>query len=143
MRIEGFLPTPAAAVRLASERTLPGSFAARLGTPAPTVAREFAPASIAPLAGMLAVQALAATGESRRRAIRRGTALLETLDELQAAMLGDEVPPERIAARLTLQLSKREPPGDDPALAAILDAIELRAHIEIAKIERDAETAGR
>ncbi len=92
---------------------------------------------------MLAVQTLAVAGEGRRRAIRRGAALLETLDELQAALLDDGASAERIAARLALQLAKREPEQSDPELAAILDAIELRAHIEMAKIERDAGTAER
>jgi hypothetical protein len=89
---------------------------------------------------MLAVQALAASEEGRRRAIRRGAALLATLDELQTALLEDEAAPEPIAARLAQQLSKREPVEDDPDLTAILGAIELRAQVEIAKIERDAGT---
>jgi hypothetical protein len=90
---------------------------------------------------MLAVQALAAAEEGRRRSIRRGAALLATLDELQAALLEDGAAPEPIATRLARQLSKREPVEEDPDLTAILDAIELRAQVEIAKIERDAGTA--
>lgn len=143
MRIEGFLPV--AAVRHAAERPPPTSFAAGLAAPAPPAVRSFAPTTttLAPLAGMLAVQTLAVAGEGRRRAIRRGAALLETLDELQAALLDDGASAERIVARLALQLAKREPEQSDPELAAILDAIELRAHIEMAKIERDAGTAER
>lgn len=141
MRIEGFLPV--AAVRHAAERPPPGGFAAGLAAPAPPAMRSFAPTTIAPLAGMLALQTLAVAGEGRRRAIRRGASLLETLDELQAALLDDGASAERIAARLAFQLSKREPEQSDLELAAILDAIELRAHIEMAKIERDAGTAGR
>ena len=72
--------------------------------------------------------------ERRRQGVRRGRALLAGLDRLQVATLEGR---GTIAALEALaQEAGRIDAGDDPALAEVLDAIELRAAVELAKAGR-------
>ena len=87
----------------------------------------------ADLGAMLAVQAVDEPMERRRRAVRRGHSLLDRLEELRLGLLDGSVPVASLA-RLRMELAG----GDlaaEPALRATLVAIELRAAVEIAKLE--------
>ncbi len=83
---------------------------------------------------LLVLQELRANGTGRRRSVARGQAILEGLDELGLALLEDSDPVE-IASRLRARLDAGRELCDDAALDAILDAIDLRAHVELAKLE--------
>ena len=74
----------------------------------------------------------------RRRAIRHGHSLLDELRELQLGMVDGRVS-EGTLRRLAGLVDGLRPSAADARLAAVLDAIELRAAVELAKLRRDAE----
>ena len=72
--------------------------------------------------------------ERRRKAIRRGGGLLDRLDELKLALLQGEAG-EAALDRLTRTLREERSQEPDPALNALLDQIDLRAAVELAKAD--------
>jgi hypothetical protein len=70
--------------------------------------------------------------DSRGRGIRRADYLLDQLSDLQADLLAGAVPAARLQALTDVLRSKREG-VDDPRLSDLIDEIELRAEVELAK----------
>lgn len=105
------------------------------GTGAPTRT-----ASAAPVAGMtgidaiLALQAVDGPLEGKKKSIRRGRSLLDTLDDIKADLLIGRVSADRLDALVGLLGEIRE--RSLPALDAVLDDIELRVRVELAKFGR-------
>jgi hypothetical protein len=85
------------------------------------------------LEALIAIQTEDTTRERRRRSARRGAGMLDVLDELKLAILGGGVPAD-LQARLGASLRDGLPSGD-PRLDTIVDAIELRAEVELAKLK--------
>jgi hypothetical protein len=73
--------------------------------------------------------------ESRKRLVRRGETLLDGLEELRHGLLMGDIPQERMQVLAQSVRTQRET-CDDPRLAAILDDIELRVEVELAKLSR-------
>lgn len=146
LRIDGIASTMPATARVKAEpRGAAGDtrFAHQLTSSVSVLRSASAPAMAAlnRLTGVLALQEIRPPTAGRRRAIDRGEALLETLGELQAALL-DDSGPTAIAERLRAHVAAWRGPIDDPVLHEILDAIDLRAQVELAKLERDAGSSG-
>lgn len=78
--------------------------------------------------------------EARARALRKGRRLLDALDRLQLAMLG-EGPTQRNLALLQGALSDQREATGDFGLDDTLAWAEVRASVEAAKLERAAEAA--
>lgn len=101
--------------------------------------RPSGPAAAAPLAtldALLAVQNEAhGPGERRRRSLRRGHDLLAALDGVKAGLLGGRVRAGDLRA-LTGRLAERGELSGDAGLDDVLAQIELRAQVELAKLER-------
>jgi len=92
-----------------------------------TAAQAAAPAAAT---GLLALQETAPAAERDARARKRGEALLRSLSDLQLGLLDGSADPARLRALAALV------PGEDaadPALAAALAAIRLRARVELAR----------
>jgi hypothetical protein len=90
-----------------------------------------------PMSGIdsiLAVQEVDEAAERRARAKRRGHLLLDKLEELKLALLGGTISPQALAELALLTRGRREDSGD-PELQEVLDQIELRAAVELAKLE--------
>jgi hypothetical protein len=90
--------------------------------------------------GLLALQEAgdAMTGgdpENRRRQTQRGTRMLDQLEQLRLRLLEGAVPKGEL---VTLARAAREARGQglDPELDSILDDIELRVEVELAKLTR-------
>jgi hypothetical protein len=101
---------------------------------APAAARPAAAAALAPaheIGALLALQAVEDPTLGRRRQVRRGKALLDTLDEMQADLLLGRISPEKLDLLMVLVGEARERCGS--GLDALLDDIELRARVELAK----------
>jgi hypothetical protein len=94
-----------------------------------------APASS--LDALLALQAVDDLLQKRKKAVRRGQALLDTLDEVKADLLVGRVGEGKLNQLLSLIGQARE--QTQPGLDAVLDDIELRARVELAKFERFAK----
>jgi hypothetical protein len=99
--------------------------------------RASAPANLNPLAGLLAVQETEEPLEkrSRKRATQRASTILDELEEIRLGLLMGTVPMAKLEQLAQLVRAKREQ-FDDPKLQEILDDIELRAAVELAKLSR-------
>lgn len=100
-------------------------------------ARASSTTPVAPAAGLDAILALQAVGdftESRRKAVKRGTRLLDLLEEMKADLLVGRATPERLDAMASQLGTLRE--RVEPDLDAVIDGIELRVRVELAKLGR-------
>lgn len=70
----------------------------------------------------------------RRRAVKRGASLLDMLDTIKADLLVGQVGPERLDQLVALLAEARD--QAEPGLAAVLDDIDLRVQVELAKLGR-------
>jgi len=78
------------------------------------------------------------SGQSRSRARKWGNDVLDDLERLRVGIISGIIPRgdlERIAA----SVEQRRARTDDPALEMILDEIELRAKVELAKLEQESK----
>src|SRR6185369_16208924 len=99
--------------------------------------RTSAPSGLNPLATLLAVQETEEPLErqARKRAVQRADSILDELDELRVGLLLGTVPRAKLEQIAQLVRAKREQ-FSDPKLQMILDDIELRAAVELAKLTR-------
>jgi hypothetical protein len=95
------------------------------------------PAGLGGLAAVLAVQETPdqLLKRSRQRARERGEDVLDQLDDIRLGLLTGAIPVARLERLAQLIRAKREQ-VDDPRLDQILDEIELRAAVELAKLSR-------
>lgn len=90
------------------------------------------------LGGVSTVLALQGTSDSterrgRRKAVERGGTMLDMLEEVRLGLLLGTIPQSRLEQLAQLVRVQREQ-VNDPKLTAILDEIELRAAVELAKL---------
>jgi hypothetical protein len=86
--------------------------------------------SAATAIGLLQVQELAPAGERNARAFRRGEDMLRELKALQLELLEGRADPARLQE--LIRLTQGEKPAD-PGLTEALEAIALRARLELAR----------
>ena len=134
MKIERFSGPKTAASRSGRRSTAAGGggFARALaeGPSQPT-----APAgttSVQTVNALLALQEVSDSTEGRKRARRRAENLLDRLEELRLAIALGEIPVARLE-ELARVLGQRPAAADDPELAQIINEIEIRAAVELAK----------
>jgi len=117
-----------------------GEFAERLKEAAHVVETQAAiePAAISPAEAVLAVQESTDATEHRSRGLahRYGNDMLDRLDVLRHEILTGSVSKENLAGLARKMRAERQT-SDDPRLNEIIDEIELRAEVEIAKLTRD------
>jgi hypothetical protein len=89
--------------------------------------------SLPGLDALLALQMVDDPVAGRRRGVRRGRAILDALDSLKLSLLSGRLP-GRDLTRLIAAVEGRERDSEDPRLEAVLDEIELRARVELAKL---------
>lgn len=96
-----------------------------------------APVTLAGIDSILAMQSVDpdAGGTARKRMMQRAEDLLDHLEDLRQGVLEGRVSKENLASLAHLARTRREA-GADPRLAAVLDEIELRAEVELAKLNR-------
>jgi hypothetical protein len=105
-------------------------------------ASEAAPAApsarvtgVASIDALLALQAVGDPTERRRRAVGRASRILDVLDEVKVALIDGAVTPQALDRLMTAVQDQRET-TDDPRLEGVLDEIEVRAAVELAKLGR-------
>ncbi len=92
--------------------------------------------SVVNVGGILAAQTVSPDDQNpdaRKRRAQRGFALLESLEEIRKGLLLGRIPKDRLAELVRTVREKRER-GTDPVIARLLDEIELRAAVELAKL---------
>jgi len=72
--------------------------------------------------------------ENRRKNRQRANQLLDKLEELRMGLLEGRMPESQIHALVNLVRQQRAQMDDDAGLSSILDDIELRAAVELAKL---------
>jgi len=86
---------------------------------------------------LLALQAVDDPIQRRRRAVKRAGRILDALDELKLAMLEGGASGSRLESLMTAVREQRES-DDDPGLQGLLNEIETRAAVELAKLGQAA-----
>lgn len=90
-----------------------------------------AASSTTPIDALLALQAVDDPTARRKRQARRGRSLLDTLDAIRTDLLVGQVSEGHLNQLMMLIGQARE--HTEPGLDAVLDDIELRARVELAK----------
>lgn len=124
-------PTSRPAARSGAGFSLPGSSSS---TGAHAASASSATSSLAGVSALMALQGVEDPTERRRRSIRRASSLLDRLDELKLAMLGG-ADGGAVLERLARNLAEERPEDSDEGLKSVLDQIDLRAAVEMAKLE--------
>jgi len=89
---------------------------------------------------LLALQDVGGPLEGRRRSVRRASRILDVLDEIKLALIDGRLTPVQLSRLKRAMQDERSLTGD-PKLESVLDEIELRAAVEIAKLEQAAAAA--
>lgn len=113
------------------------SFSLNSQAPAASSAGAPAAASLAGLDAILTLQGQTETPmERRRRSAQRGHDLLDGLDRLKASLLSGRVSTRDLQA-IAGRLSDRSGLSGDPRLDGLVADIELRAAVELAKLQAE------
>lgn len=133
MRIDNNLRTGKVGSRGTSGRSGGSSatFSISDGGSTPRAAGSGAAAPASGIEALLALQAVPVEREGKRRQLRRGRSLLDTLDALKADLLAGRASDNHLNQLLALIGQARE--QTEPGLDGLLDDIELRARVELAK----------
>lgn len=74
---------------------------------------------------------------SRKRSVERGESLLKGLDVLRLALLNGRFSPKGLQDLKKL-IADQHSNSIDPSLEAVLKEIEIRVHVELAKLEKES-----
>ena len=86
---------------------------------------------------LLALQEVGGALERRKKAVRRAGVILDVLDELKIGVLEGAVPAHTLGRLIEAVRQERARTGD-AKLEGVLDEIETRAAVELAKLEQNA-----
>ena len=89
---------------------------------------------VSSLDALMALQEVGGPLERRRRAMGRAGKILDALDDLKLDLLDGRLSPDALEA-LTRSVREQRSLTDDPQLEGLLDEIETRAAVELAKLE--------
>jgi hypothetical protein len=102
--------------------------------PAVSVAPTSGLTGIASIDALLALQSVGSPLERKRKAVRRASSLLDVLDDLKVGLLDGAISPQALV-RLATAIREERAETDEPALESVLNEIETRAAVEMAKLE--------
>jgi len=134
MKIDGLSPIRPTTVRR-TERSggASSAFGAQLAGGETSAAVSAGPTQLAPVDSLLALQEVPDPARGRQRHARRGSDLLDRLDEIRHGLLMGEIPLHRLKS-LAISLKAEKQAIPDPRLAEIVGEIELRCAVELAKL---------
>jgi hypothetical protein len=93
--------------------------------------------SIGGIDALLTLQSVEPTSERGAR-LKHGHDMLDLLDDIKIALLSGEVPGGKLQ-KLVDAVSRRPDRYEDERIETVLDEIELRARVELAKLGREAK----
>ncbi len=130
-------PSAAGSARPARSTTAAGGFEPIVSpgaSGAAGVSRAGGISAIGSLDALIALQEVGGPLERRRRATSRAGLILDALDELKLELLAGGLTPTVVEA-LARAVRDQRALTDDPRLEGVLDEIETRAAVELAKLE--------
>jgi hypothetical protein len=99
------------------------------------------PGPLAAVETILTLQGFDDGGDGQSKGFAHGQNLLDMLDQLRDGLLAGTIPRATLS-RLATAVSRRQEGFVDPRLQGVLDEIDLRARVELAKLEQaDAQAA--
>jgi hypothetical protein len=135
MEIKGTSRVETAAVRRKTvNASTDGSFTVA-DTPEAHAQIVAGPGPIAALDSILALQDMGDASDGRSKGLAHGEQLLDILDSVRDGLLAGGIPRTTLN-RLAVAVTRRHDVFADPKLQDVLDQIELRAHVELAKLEQ-------
>lgn len=93
------------------------------------------PGPIAALDSILMLQGLDDSTQGKSKGVAHGEHLLDLLDSVRDGLLAGGIPRATLN-KLAHAVTRRQDGFADPKLQQVLDEIELRAHVELAKLEQ-------
>lgn len=93
-----------------------------------------APGPLTALDSILTLQGMDDSLSGRSKGLAHGEHLLDMLDQVRDGLLAGGIPRSTLN-RLAVAVGRRHEVFADPKLQSVLDEIELRAHVELAKLE--------
>lgn len=93
------------------------------------------PTPLAPMNALVALQEVSDALEGKRRAVRRGTDMLDLLDDVRHGLLTGSLSETKLSS-LVRVVEATQDHLTEPGLADLLGEIELRARVELAKLGR-------
>ncbi|HVU20227.1 MAG TPA: flagellar assembly protein FliX [Rhizomicrobium sp.] len=93
-----------------------------------------APGPLTALDSILTLQGMDDSLSGRSKGLQHGEHLLDMLDQVRDGLLAGGIPRSTLN-RLAVAVGRRHESFADPKLQNVLDEIELRAHVELAKLE--------
>ena len=110
------------------------SFADSIGDSGePGVATVTGSSPLSSIDALLPLQEISDRPDDKRRALERGEEMLDRLDDIRVGLLLGRIPRDRLKQLLEL-VEQRRNSFRDPRLVELLDDIELRAKVELAKL---------
>ena len=100
-------------------------------SPAPSTSDVMAMSGIN---NLVALQEISEEEVRRKKLLQRGNNLLDSLEEIRKRLLIGTLPMQ-VIQNLTLEIDKQKQIVTDPAIMQIIEDIELRAAVELAKLE--------
>jgi len=94
-----------------------------------------APGPLAAVDTILMLQNIDDSTSGAQQGVERGEKLLELLDDVRDGLLSGGIP-RLTLNRLASAVARRHENFSDPKLQSVLDEIELRARVELAKLEQ-------
>jgi hypothetical protein len=131
LRIENSNRVGSSTARVPGRSGSTPAFQVDTGAPTAHAAGAGASAPAQDIGSLLALQSVSDPSLGRRRQLRRGRALLDTLDDLKADLLLGQVSEGKLDLLMAVIGEARQ--RSEPGLDAVLDDIELRARVELAK----------
>jgi hypothetical protein len=137
MEIKGTGPIGSTGVRRVSRPTVTsdGVFKPADTSEQPRAQTVSGPGPIAAVETILTLQSFDDSTDGRSRGLAQGENLLDMLDEVRDGLLAGAIPRATLS-RLATAVSRRQEGFVDPKLQAVLDEIDLRARVELAKLEQ-------
>jgi len=93
------------------------------------------PGPIAALDSILMLQQMEDSTQGKSKSLAHGEQLLDLLDSVRDGLLAGGIPRATLN-KLAAAVTRRHEAFADPKLQDVLDQIELRAHVELAKLEQ-------
>ncbi len=101
---------------------------------AASAARASGPTGVGSIDALIALQQVGSSLERRKKAVRRASKILDLLDDVRDSLLDDNL--STTALNGLMAAIREERSGvDDPHLEGLLNDIETRASVEVAKLE--------